>query len=125
MHRYLFFSVGLSLGSFIFGSRVQVVAMVRPTVICFYQFVNFLFWAINMQFQLVENFYVAFVSVVLIGGVMGSVYTNFLYLANAKTDLESDLDLIYYERGLAVNLLLMASDTGFLFGMLFTVLVKF
>ena len=47
-----------------------------------------------------------------IGGLWGTSYTNFLYLANAKINLPCDMGLAYYERELALNILLIASDLG-------------
>ena len=51
-----------------------------------------------------------------IGGLSGASFTNFLFLANAKTDPECDPKLNIYERELAVNLMLMSDDLGQFFG---------
>ena len=52
---------------------------------------------------------------VWVGVHSGTSYTNFLFLANTKTNLPCDMRLNYYERELVVNLLLLANDFGQLF----------
>ena len=42
----------------------------------------------------------------------GTAYTNFLFLANTRTNLAFDLDLDYADRELVVNLLLFANAMG-------------
>ena len=59
-----------------------------------------------------------------IGGISGSTYTNFLYLANAKVKLPCDMNLMYYERELTVNVLLLASDIGNLFAIVLAFYIK-
>jgi len=50
-----------------------------------------------------------------VGVFSGTAYTNFLFLANAKTNLDCDMNLSYYERELVVNLLLISNDLGLFF----------
>jgi len=59
-----------------------------------------------------------------IGGLQGTSYTNFLYLANAKTNLPCDMDLQYYERELTLNILLTASDLGYFFANIFAFVLR-
>ena len=60
----------------------------------------------------ISNFFMIFMVMVLVGGLWGTSYTNFLYLANAKINLSCDMGLTYYERELTLNILLIASDLG-------------
>ena len=70
------------------------------------------FWVANIYYDLLVNFEGIFLVNVAIGGLLGSSYLNFLYLANANFDehLNVDMGLHFYERELTVNLLLIASD---------------
>ena len=52
----------------------------------------------------------------VLGALRNCAYINFLFLANADTDIDCDMQLISYERELAVNLLLIAYDMGIFFG---------
>lgn len=52
-----------------------------------------------------------------IGGLYGSAYTNSMFIANAKTDLPSDLNLVIRERELVVNLFLTANYIGRFYGL--------
>ena len=48
----------------------------------------------------------------LIGGLYASSLTNFMFLANAKTDLHVDLNLKISEREMVVNMLICANYMG-------------
>lgn len=50
-----------------------------------------------------------------VGVHAGTSYTNFLFLATTKTNLDCDMNLSYYERELVVNLLLISNDLGLFF----------
>ena len=72
-----------------------------------------------------SSFLLIFLVCAAVGGLQGTEYTNFLYLANAKIiDLPYDMGLDYYERELTVNLLLIASDLGKLVSLSLTLLLK-
>ena len=45
----------------------------------------------------------------------GTAYSNFLYLANTRTNLECDFNLHFTERELTVNLIFLANDLGIFF----------
>jgi hypothetical protein len=47
-----------------------------------------------------------------VGVHAGTSYTNFLFLACTKTNLDCDMQLSYYERELVVNLLLISFELG-------------
>ena len=58
------------------------------------------------------NFNLVWVWVMWIGCQQGTDYTNFLFLANCKTNMRYDMKLNYYERELVCNLLLISNDVG-------------
>lgn len=60
----------------------------------------------------ITNFNLIFLWCIWIGCQAGTEYTNFIFLAITKTNLEVDMQLNFYERELVVNLLLIAQDTG-------------
>ena len=105
----------MGVGSFILMAYVQTIILMRPSLPTIIQACFFVLWLLNVIYRPVHNFIVIFIIMIAIGGLRGAAYTNFLYLANAKVNLPCDMDLIYYERELAVNMLLMASDIGKLF----------
>ena len=70
---------------------------------------------INLQYEYVSDFNIIFIWTMWVGIHAGTSYTNFLFLANTKTNLECDMRLNYYERELVVNLLLIAYYFGTFF----------
>lgn len=68
-----------------------------------------------MHLDLVHDFYLMFLFLVWCGFPGGTAYSNFLYLANTRTNLQCDFQLHYTERELTVNLLLFSNDIGILF----------
>ena len=78
----------------------------------------------NFIFGLIEDFFLMFFIMMLVGGLWGASYTNFLYLANAKISLSCDMGLTYYERELALNILLIASDFGMFVATLLAFILK-
>ena len=88
------------------------------------QFGFFVFWLINLVFGVIENLFLTFLFMMLIGGLWGASYTNFLYLANAKIKLSCDMGLTYYERELTINILLIASDFGMFVAILLAFILK-
>ena len=60
-----------------------------------------------------------------VGGLLGTDFTNFMYLANAKLSKEvGDMGIMYYERELTVNLLLAANDAGILLALTLSYTLK-
>lgn len=97
----------------------------RPSLPTAIQLGFLVFWMFNATFSFVEDFILLFMICVVIGGLQGTEYTNFLYLANAKiVSLPCDMGLDYYERELTVNMLLMASDLGKLVSTALIVILK-
>ena len=93
-----------------------------PTVI---QFGFFVFSFVNFIFGVIENFFLMFIVMMLVGGLWGASYTNFLYLASAKIKLDCDMGLDYYERELTLNILLIASDVGMFVATLLAFVLKY
>jgi len=60
----------------------------------------------------VDNFFIVFAWMMFVGGIAGSQFLNFLFLAVAKTTHKNDMNLNFYERELVVNLILIAYDIG-------------
>ena len=72
------------------------------------QFVNLLGWIANLQYEFCDSITLIFLWCMWVGVHAGTSYTNFLFLAVTKTNLDCDMQLNYYERELVVNLLLIA-----------------
>ena len=105
-------SFGYNLGSVISLSTLQSTALERPYFPTIIQFINAVVWFFNIHFQFITNFNVVFIWMMWIGCQQGTDYTNFLFLANCKTNMDYDMKLNYYERELVCNLLLIANDVG-------------
>ena len=105
-------------------SLVQETTLMRPSLPTLIQFGFFVFWLMNITMGLLENFFIIFIIMVCIGGLWGTSYTNFLYLANAKVRLSCDMNLSYYERELTLNILLIASDVGIFAATLLSFILK-
>ena len=116
--------VAMGIGNFIFMSIVQEIIFWRPTLPTIVQFGFFVFWFANVIFGVIENFFLTFLVMMLVGGLWGACYTNFLYLANAKIKLSCDMGLTYYERELTLNILLIASDFGMFVAILLAFILK-
>lgn len=80
-----------------------------PTI---FQAFNVIMWIANIHFNFVTNFNIVFVWLMWVGCQQGTDYTNFLFLANSKTNMHYDMNLNYYERELVCNLLLISNDVG-------------
>ena len=98
--------------------------MKRPNLPTMIQFGFFCFWLANVWLGAIQDFLLIFIVMVFVGGLWGTSYTNFLYLANAKLSLSCDMGLTYYERELTLNVLLIASDLGFFFAELLAFTLK-
>lgn len=103
------------LGSFVSLSSIQSLTLMRPWLPTFFQFLNFLLWGANLQYEFVTSFNLVFIWTMWVGIHSGTSYTNFLFLATTKTNLDCDMNLNYYERELVVNLLLISNDLGLFF----------
>ena len=101
-----------NLGSVISLSTLQSTALERPYIPTMFQAINVALWILNLQFGFVTNFNVVFVWLMWIGCQQGTDYTNFLFLANCKTNMAYDMNLNYYERELVCNMLLISNDVG-------------
>ena len=100
------------MGDVLSLSSLQGVTLLKPWYPSFFQFINLLLWILNCYTGWVTNFFVVFMWMMWVGCQTGTCYTNFLFLANARTNLECDMRLNYYERELVVNLLLISYDVG-------------
>ena len=85
--------IAKELGNMMLSSWVNAFACVYASMPLILQTINVLLWLINIQYVLVTNLWITFIWMVYIGGLYGSSFTNFIFLANAKTDLHADLRL--------------------------------
>ena len=74
---------------------------------------------LNLKYALVTSFPFACVWLALTGGIEATPYTNFMFLAIAKTNLFSDLQLQIEEREMVVNMLILSSSIGKFLAMCF------
>jgi hypothetical protein len=114
MQEYSLLLIAYFAGSFISRSTLHSSILSRaytPTVI---QLVNMIFWLLNLKYALVDNFYAVFFLTIWCGFPGGTAYSNFLYLANTRSNLKCDFNLHFIERELTVNLLLISNDLGML-----------
>ena len=80
------------------------------------QAINFIFWTMNAMLGFpIQGFAIVFLWAIWVGCQGGTCYTNFLFMANTKTNLACDMKLSYYERELMCNIMLIASDLGLFF----------
>ena len=66
----------------------------------------------NLYTKTVTSFSIMFLWLLWIGCQQGTDYTNFLFLANSRTNMKYDMGLNYYERELVCNLMLISNDVG-------------
>jgi len=100
------------LGDIIGLSSIQTLSIVYPEGPMLIQIINLVLFSLNQYYYVITNFNVIFLWCIWIGMQAGTCYTNFMFLANAKTNLKEDLNLNFYERELVVNLLLISMDIG-------------
>ena len=103
---------GAGLGSLVFAVYVQANSLNYPFVPTIALGLNALLWAINLWLGFVQNTFLLFLWMMVIGGLRQVSFINFLFLANAKTNLPCDLNLEIYDRELTVNLFLISYDIG-------------
>ena len=104
------------LGNLIFSAYVTAISLMYPFMPVIFQLINSFLWLLNVWTWFVQDLRLLFIWMMFIGGLSGASFTNFLFLANAKTDLFCDLKLNIYERELVVNLMLMSDDLGQFYG---------
>ena len=110
------YQAAYNLGDLLSLSSLQQVTLEYPMVPTLFQLLNFSFWTVNLLLGFpVANFNFIFLWTLWVGCQGGTSYTNFLFLANTKTNLNCDMRLSYYERELCCNLLLVAQDLGVFF----------
>lgn len=113
--------VAKEVGSLLLSSWTSSFVYLYPTMPAFLQTMNAFLWVINVTFNLVENIWIISIWMVFIGGLYGSAYCNAMFTANAKTDLEADLNLDVKERELVVNLFLTSNYMGKFYGLFLTI----
>jgi len=111
-HLLTILTFGYCLGSFISLSTIQSISMQYPWLPTSFQCLNFILWIWNLKVKFCTDIAWLFVWCMWIGVHAGTSYTNFLFLACTKTNMDCDMQLNYYERELVVNLLLMAFNLG-------------
>ena len=115
-HQYVMFQAAYNLGDLLSLSSLQQVTLEQPWVPTLFQIVNFILWTINTALGFpIANFNFVFLWSIWVGCQGGTSFTNFLFMANTRTNLDCDMKLSYYERELCVNLLLIAQDIGVFF----------
>lgn len=115
LKEYSFLMFAYYIGSFISRSTINSRVLSFAATPTLFQLVNFVFWFNNLKFELITSFYGVFLILIWVGFQGGTAYSNFFYLANARTNLPCDFNLHYTERELTVNLLLLSNDLGILF----------
>ena len=120
-NQFLILMVAKELGNIMFSTWINAFSCVYPGVPFLLQMINVILWAINLKYQFVVNLWVTFVWMTIVGGIYGTSMTNFIFLANAKTDLYSDLNLKYNQRELVVNALIIANYMGQFFALVVTI----
>lgn len=83
-----------------------------PTII---QMINFTLLAVVMYFNVLSSYIIMFLWCIFIGTLGGTCYTNFIFMANCKTNMKEDFNLSFQERELSVNLLLLSLGIGVFF----------
>jgi len=111
-------------GSFISRSTLHSSILSKSYTPTLAQLVNLTIWTYNLQYQLFTSFYPVFFFMIWCGFPGGTAYSNFLYLANTRTNLDCDFQLHYTERELTVNLLMISNDLGVFFAGIITVAVQ-
>ena len=109
------------LGNVMLSTWINAFSCVYPGVPFLLQLINVILWGINIKYRIVTNLWVTFIWMTLVGGIYGTSNTNFIFLANAKTDLYVDLNLKYNQRELVVNSLIIANYMGQFFALVITI----
>ena len=115
-HQYAMFQAAYNLGDLLSLSSLQQVTLEYPWVPTTFQILNAAGWTVNLLLGFpIANFNFVFMWSLWVGCQGGTSFTNFLFMANTRTNLSCDMKLSYYERELCCNLLLIAADTGAFF----------
>ena len=104
--------VAKEFGNLMFSTWINAFACVYPSMPAILQLLNVILWFLNVQYSVVTSIWPTFIWMMLVGGLYGSSMTNFMFLANAKTDLFTDMNLHIREREFVVNSLLIANYMG-------------
>ncbi len=120
-HRFRVIKIAYMLGNILFMAKVQTISLMHPlmpvlTLILIT--VALFFSATILPLYLVSSMWPFFGAALVIGAIDGSVFTSFIFLAVAKTDLPCDMNLHFRERELVVNLLLGAMFVGRFFALI-------
>ena len=114
-HRFRVCKMAYTLGNILFMTKVEVVALMHPLLpILFLILISTGLFACAtiLPLWVMNNMWPFVVASLLIGAIDGSIFTSFMFLAVAKTDLPCDMKLHFRERELVVNLLLGAVYVG-------------
>ena len=95
------------IGDLIFSPWISALACVHPRVPLVLEIMNATLWLFNYKHTLVTDIPITCLWLALTGGIQATPYTNFMFLAIAKTDLYSDLGLEVKEREMVVNMLVI------------------
>lgn len=81
-----------NLGDILGVSSIQTMSIEYPTGPTIIQITNLvLFSFLSLQWNIITNYWLIFLWLIFIGAQGGTCYTNFIFLANAKTNLKQDL----------------------------------
>ena len=100
------------LGEIVFSAWISAYACIFPQVPFLLEIVNAIFWMFNLKHTIITNIPITCLWLALTGAIQVTPSTNFMFLAIAKTDLYSDLDLKVKQREMVVNMLVIASSLG-------------
>ena len=116
VQQYLVMQFAYNLGDILGVSSIQTMSIEYPTGPTVIQIINcVLFSFLSLQWNILTSYWLIFIWLIFIGAQGGTCYTNFIFLANSKTNLKQDLGLSFFERELAVNLLLISLSIGVFF----------
>ena len=124
-YQFIMLTIAGVLGNLIFSAYVTAISLMFPHMPVIFQFINTCLWLLNVLTWFVTDIRLLFIWMMFIGGLSGASFTNFLFLANARTDLFCDLGLNIYERELVVNLMLMSDDLGQFYGYFFGLAIMY
>ena len=92
-NQFLILMIAKELGNLLFSTWINAFACVYPAMPVLLQTLNTILWAFNVRYAFVTNLWVTFFWMTIVGGLYASSFANFMFLANAKTDLHVDLNL--------------------------------
>ena len=116
-HMFLLFHISKEIGEIFFAAWISALACVYPSVPFILQTFNAALWMLNLKYTFITNMPVSCIWMVITGAIEATPFTNFTFLAIAKTNLYSDLMLKIKEREMVVNMLITASYIGKFFAL--------